>query len=219
MAFFDTLLSYVGLSYALAHPGEMTKLILQHVKLIGIAGSLDIAVGVFLGILITRQRFRKYAGAVLSVVNIGQTVPSLAVVGLAMGLLGLGLKPAVFALFIYGLLPIVRNTLAGIEDVDPAIVEAAVGMGMTPNQILFRIELPLAVSVIMAGIKTSLVVNVGTAALAFLIGGGGLGDLIFTGIALADTELMLAGAVPTALLAILVDFLLGRIELLLTPPG
>mgnify|MGYP000545485103 CR=1 FL=1 len=219
MAFFDTLLSYVGLPYALAHPGEMTKLILQHVKLIGIAGSLDIAVGVFLGILITRQRFRKYAGAVLSVVNIGQTVPSLAVVGLAMGLLGLGLKPAVFALFIYGLLPIVRNTLAGIEDVDPAIVEAAVGMGMTPNQILFRIELPLAVSVIMAGIKTSLVVNVGTAALAFLIGGGGLGDLIFTGIALADTELMLAGAVPTALLAILVDFLLGRIELLLTPPG
>ena len=131
----------------------------------------------------------------------------------------LGLTGAAFALFVLTLLPIVLNTIAGLRSVPQPLIEAARGMGMTPAQILRRVELPNAVFVILAGIRTALAINVGTAPLAFLIGGGGLGELIFTGIDLMDPSMLLAGAIPTALLAIFVDFLVGQAQFWLIPRG
>jgi osmoprotectant transport system permease protein len=131
--------------------------------------------------------------------------------------MGLGWQTAVFALWFNSLLPILRNTIAGIESVNPDIIDAGKGMGMTQRMILWKIELPNASYAILAGIRTSTVINVGTAALAFLIGGGGLGDLIFTGISLYDTGTMLAGAVPVIVLAILIDFVLEKLGNIITP--
>ncbi|MBW1713372.1 MAG: ABC transporter permease, partial [Deltaproteobacteria bacterium] len=146
-------------------------------------------------------------------------VPSLAIIAIAMGFMGIGRKTAIFGLVIYSILPIIRNTAAGLLDVSEALIDAGRGMGMTPMQILFRVEIPNAMYIIMAGIRTSTVVMVGTAAVAFLIGGGGLGDLIFTGIGLVDTGIMLAGAIPTALLAILVNWLLSQAEKVVISKG
>ena len=151
--------------------------------------------------------------------NVGQTVPSLAVLALAMSYLGLGYQTAVFALWFHSLLPILRNTVAGIESVSPDIIDAGKGMGMKPMQVLWKLELPNASYAIIAGIRTATVINVGSAALAFLIGGGGLGDFIFTGISLYDTGIMLAGAVPVTALALLIDWLLGLLEKWIVPKG
>ncbi len=185
----------------------------QHIELVAISGGLAIAVGIPLGVLLTRTRFRRYGDAALQVLNIGATVPTLAVLALSMSFLGIGNVPAVFGLFIATILPIVSNTLAGIRAVPPQLIEAAHGMGLNPRQILWQVELPNALFVIYAGIRSALAINVGTVPLAFLIGGGGLGELIFTGIALNDFGTMLAGAIPTALLAVLVDFIVAQFQL------
>lgn len=163
--------------------------------------------------------WRSLAPGVINVANVGQTVPSLAVLGLSMSFLGIGFLPAIFALWIRALLPIVRNTVAGILSVEADIVEAARGMGMTRRQILFRIELPLAMAIIFAGIRTSVVFNVGVGALAFYIGAGGLGHLIAIGIGLSNDAILIAGGVLTALLAVSADFIMDRIEERLVPPA
>jgi osmoprotectant transport system permease protein len=191
----------------------------EHLFLVAVSGGLAITVGVALGVLLTRPFLRPVAETAMQVVNLGQTIPTLAVLALSMSVLGIGTVPAIFALWIYSLLPIVRNTYAGILAVSPPILEAARGMGMTETEILCWIELPNALYVIIAGIRTALVINIGTVPLAFLIGGGGLGQLIFTGIDLFNTGMMLAGAIPTALLAILVDFLLGVATYYVVPKG
>ena len=198
---------------------DITYLGQQHIELVVISGGLAIIVGVPVGVLLTRPRFRRYGNIALQVLNIGATVPTLAVLALSMSALGIGDRPAIFALFIATLLPIVSNTLAGIRAVPPHLIEAAHGMGMSTRQILWQVELPNAMFVIYAGIRTALAINVGTVPLAFLIGGGGLGELIFSGIALDDFGTMLAGAIPTALLAILVDFLMGQLQLWTIPRG
>ena len=180
---------------------------------------MAIAVGLPLGIVLTRQRFRRYANAVTQIVNLGTTIPTLAIIALAMSVFGIGAPPAIFGLFTLTLLPIVLNTIAGLRMVPPHLIEAARGMGMTPGQILRRVELPNAVFVILAGIRTALAINVGTVPLAFLIGGGGLGELIFTGIDLMEPTMLLAGAIPTALLAIFVDFAIGQCQYWLVPRG
>jgi osmoprotectant transport system permease protein len=162
-------------------------------------------------------RFRRYANAVTQVVNLGTTIPTLAILAIAMSILGIGAPPAIFGLFVLTLLPIVLNTIAGLRMVPEYLLEAARGMGMTPAQILFRVELPNALFVILAGVRTALAINVGTVPLAFLIGGGGLGELIFTGIDTTDTGMLLAGAIPTALLAILVDSSIGAGAVLAGP--
>lgn len=198
---------------------EIIKYTIQHVQMVSFAGGLSILVGIPLGFLVTKRRFPAFSPFIIGGVNILQTVPSLAIVAIALPLLGAGFKPAVLALFAYGLLPIVRNTYAGINHIDESIIESAKGMGMTSRQIVKKIEIPLAVPIIMAGIRTSVVINVGTATLASLIGAGGLGDLIITGIDLRAMTLMLQGAVPTAVLAILFETLLSRIEYVLTPEG
>jgi osmoprotectant transport system permease protein len=191
----------------------------EHLVLVAVSGGLAIAIGVPLGVLLTRRFVRRAAETAIQVVNLGQAIPTLAVLALSMSVLGIGTVPAIFALWIYSLLPIVRNTYAGILAVSPATLEAARGVGMTDSQILYRIELPCALYVIIAGIRTALVINIGTVPLAFLIGGGGLGQLIFTGIDLFDTAMMLAGAIPTALLAVAVDHLLGLLAYYLVPIG
>ncbi|MDY6875328.1 MAG: ABC transporter permease [Chloroflexota bacterium] len=190
----------------------------EHLRLILISTTLAIAVAVPAGILITRQGFRDFSGLILGVANVGQSVPSIAILALFMGILGLGATTAIFALWLYALLPIVRNTATGIEEVDPNIIEAATGMGMTPRQILLQIELPLAFPVMFAGMRTAAVINVGTAALGAFIGAGGLGTFIITGIPLARDRMILVGAVLTAVLAVLMDWILGKVEDRLVAP-
>lgn len=191
----------------------------QHIMLVLISAGLAVAVGVPLGITLTRQRFGRYSGAVVQFLNVGATIPTLAVLALSMSFLGIGDLPAIFGLFVLTLLPIVSNTLAGIRAVPRHLIEAAHGMGMNPARILWQVELPNALFVIFAGIRTAVAINVGTVPLAFLIGGGGLGELIFTGIALNEFGIMLAGAIPTALLAIFADFVMGQIQLWTIPRG
>lgn len=159
------------------------------------------------------------ASPTLALVGLLQTVPGIALLAFMIPLFGIGTLPAVFALFIYSLLPILRNTYAGVSDADPEAVQAGVALGMTEAQVLGRIRLPLAAPIIMAGIRTAAVINVGTATLAAFIGAGGLGDPIVAGLALSDPLLILSGAVPAALLALVVDLILGRIERSVTPRG
>lgn len=198
--------------FALDNPWEIWRLTKQHLRLVVTAGVIAICLGLPIGVLVTRGFMRKYKEITLNLLGICQTVPSLAIIAMAMGFLGIGIQTAIFGLVVYSVLPIIRNTAAGLADVSPVLLDAGKGMGMTPLQILLRIEIPNALYIIMAGIRTSIVVMVGTAAVAFLIGGGGLGDLIFTGIGMVDTGIMLAGAIPTALLAIIANWLLGFFE-------
>jgi osmoprotectant transport system permease protein len=191
----------------------------QHMELVAISGGLAILVGVPLGVLISRPSFRVVAESVMQLLNIGTTVPTLAVLALSMSVLGIGAVPAVFALWVATLLPIVRNTFVGILEVPRHLIEAATGMGMRPRQILLRVELPNALYVIFAGIRTAVTVNVGTVPLAFLIGGGGLGELIFTGIDLSEPGMMLAGAIPTAILAVITDFVIASVTRMAVPRG
>jgi osmoprotectant transport system permease protein len=191
----------------------------QHLTLVAISGGLAILVGVPLGLWLSRPRMRRFAETIMQGLNLGSTIPTLAVLALAMTLMGTGNKPAIFGLWAASLLPIVRNTYAGMMGVPTHFIEAATGMGMRPMQILGGVELPNALFVTFAGIRTALAVNVGTAPLAFLIGGGGLGELIFTGIDLNEPGMMLAGAIPTALLAVLVDFAVGVIAYWVVPRG
>jgi osmoprotectant transport system permease protein len=199
--------------------GDIVFLTRQHLELVAISGGLAIAVGVPLGLWLSRPRMRGAAETIMQALNLGSTVPTLAVLALSMSLLGIGVVPAIFGLWVSSLLPIVRNTYAGMLGVPAHFVEAATGMGMRPLQILSGVELPNALYVTFAGIRTALAINVGTAPLAFLIGGGGLGELIFTGIDLNEPGMMLAGAIPTALLAVLVDFAVGVLAYWVVPRG
>jgi osmoprotectant transport system permease protein len=208
-----------ALQFIMENPSDLVYLAGQHLKLVAISSIAAICAAVPLGIFITRPQFKKFEFLVVNFANIGQTVPSIAILALVMSYLGLGWQTAVFALWFSSLLPILRNTIAGIQSVHPAIIDAGKGMGMTQKLILWKLELPNASYVILAGIRTATVINVGTAALAFLIGGGGLGDLIFTGISLYDTGIMLAGAVPIILLAVTIDFIIGKAEKVITPKG
>jgi len=183
---------------------------LEHIGLTFISLFLAVLVGLPLGILIARKR--KLSGSVLGIAGILQTIPSIALLGFMIPLLGIGPKPAIVALLLYALLPIIRNTYTGITGVDAAVKEAATAMGMSKWQILFKVELPLAMPVILAGIRTATVITVGVATLASYIAAGGLGEFIFGGISLNNTNMILAGAIPAALLAIIFDFLLSRVQ-------
>ncbi|MDD4088661.1 MAG: ABC transporter permease [Tissierellia bacterium] len=184
----------------------------QHIKLVTVSAGAAIIVSVPLGIFLTRPKFKKFTNIVVSIVNIGQTVPSLAILALFVGFFGVGFNSGVFALWVYSLLPILNNTLAGILDVDQSILEAAKGMGMTPAKILSKIELPIASPVIMAGIRTAVTINIGTATLAAFIGAGGLGDIIIAGNNINRWQIVILGAILSALLALLTDYLMGLFE-------
>lgn len=191
----------------------------QHVELVLWSGGLAIATGIPVGVLLSRPAFRGVSEAVLQVFNLGTTIPTLAILALSMTWLGIGMVPAVFGLWAATLLPIVRNTYTGLRSVQPHLIQAARGMGMTGPQTFRRVEFPNALFVILAGVRTALAICVGTVPLAFLIGAGGLGELIFTGIALNELPMMLAGAIPTALLAVVTDFLIGGLQFCIVPRG
>ena len=216
---------YGAWAYTIKNLAEFFRLTLEHLVLVIVSMAAAITVGVSLGTLMTRKGFDHLGPAIMGVVNVWQSVPSLGVIALAygflplLGLSGIGVVPALIALFFHAVAPIVRNTYAGIQAVSKDVIEAATGMGMNPKQILFRIELPNALPVIMGGVRTSTAIIVGTAPLAFLIGGGGLGFWIFTGIALMDMGIMMAGAVPVALIAMLADAVLARAEKIVVSKG
>jgi len=191
----------------------------DHLLMVFWAVLIAMAIGVPLGTLVTRPGFTKLSPLVVGGANVGQSIPSLAVIAIMAPVLGFGLQSAIVALFIYGLLPILRNSYASMKNIDPAMIEAARGMGMTRWQIIRKIELPLARPVIMAGIRICTVVTVGTAELAVLVGGKGLGTITLTGVFARQILLILQGAAPTAILAISLGFILERIESRMTPRG
>lgn len=188
-----------------------------HLLLVGISISIATLVGIPLGILITRQaQLRK---PILGIANILQTIPSLALFGFLISVPiigGIGAKTAIIALTLYSFLPIIRNTYTGISSVDPAIREAARGMGMTDKQMLLQVEIPLALGIILAGVRVATVIAIGVATIAAAIGAGGLGVFVFRGIAMVNNDLILAGAVPAAVLAILADWAIALLEQRLT---
>ena len=192
---------------------EVLTLIAEHLWLVFLSTSIAVAIGLPIGILLTRHaRFR---GPVLGIANVMQTVPSLALFGFLIPLPfigGIGARSAIVALVLYALLPVIRNTVTGILGVDTNVREAAVAMGMTDKQVLWQVELPLAMSVILTGIRIAVVINVGVATIAAVVGAGGLGTYIFRGLRQYDNVLILAGAVPAALMALAADFLLGLLE-------
>jgi osmoprotectant transport system permease protein len=193
-----------------SHAGDLLEQTYQHLVLTVVALALSILVGLPIGLWLTRRT--RFKGLVLGFAGVLQTIPSLALLGFLIPLTGIGAAPAIVALFLYALLPILRNTVTGIEEVQGPVKEAAVGMGMTDVQVLRNVELPLATPSILAGIRTATVVSVGVATLAALIGGGGLGVYVFRGISLANTTMILAGAVPAAVLALSLDAVLGLLE-------
>ncbi len=203
----------------LRYKKDILYLVKQHLVLVGISGSAAIACGVGIGVWLTRPWMARYAEGTIQAVNVATSIPTLGKLALMMSVLGIGALPAIVGLWIATLLPIVRNTYEGIRAVPAPLIDAAHGMGMGPGAILARVELPNALFVIFAGVRTAMAVNVGTAPIAFLIGGGGLGELIFTGIDLQEHGMMLAGAIPTALLAVVVDFLFGQAQYWLVPRG
>ncbi|WP_174977243.1 ABC transporter permease [Pandoraea communis] len=199
------LVYWLGVDTLVKYRGDLVYYTQQHLKLVAISMAMAIAVGVPAGVLISRSKFAKHAERAVQIFNIGNTLPSLAVLALSMAVLGIGDRPAILALWLASLLPIVRNAYEGLRQVPPALRESARGMGMTPAQVLFRVDLPNAMPVIVGGIRTSLAINVGTAPLAFLIGADSLGQLIFPGIYLNDPTKLLLGAAGTALLALVLD--------------
>jgi osmoprotectant transport system permease protein len=190
---------------------------LEHIGISAVALLLGILVAVPLGLAL--ERYRRGAETAIRLLGMTQTIPSLALLAFFIPFLGVGRVPAVVALWIYSLYPIVRNTYTGVRDADPRAVEAATALGMTPGQVLTQVRLPLAAPILLAGIRTAAVLTVGTATLAAFIGAGGLGEPIVTGLQLASSAMILSGAIPAAVLALVVDALLGWVERALRPRG
>jgi len=191
----------------------------QHLELVLVSGLAAVLVAIPLGIILSRPGMVRYAEYVMQGLNIGATIPTLAMLAMSMSFLGIGFMPAVFALFVITLLPITRNTYTGLRNVPAHLNEAARGMGMSDIHRLIRVELPNSLSIIFAGMRTAFSLNIGTVPIAYLIGGGGLGELVFMGIRLDDIPMMLAGAIATAALAVLVDITLGLLSQLCIPKG
>ena len=198
--------------------GQVLELTLEHLWLVGVSTVLAVLIGIPLGILIAH--WPRWNKPVLASANVIQTIPSLALFGFLLPVPWLGDRAerlAILALTLYALLPLIRNTYTGIRGVDPAVVEAGRGMGLTDLQLLLKVELPLALSVILSGVRVAVVISVGLATIAAAIGAGGLGELIFRGLAMVNNQLILAGAIPAAGLALLADFGLGWLEKRLQP--
>lgn len=210
-------MNWLRLQDALFH--RAPEALAVHILMVVVAVTIAVVISVPIGIVLTRPRGRKLGIVVLNILNLLQTFPGLAIVALAMPLLGMGLKPTIVALVVQGLLPIARNTIAGLAGVNPDVKEAALGMGMSQKRILWEVEIPLAMPIILAGIRTSTVYIVSTGTLAAYIGGGGLGDLILTGLNMFWSEFLIVGAGLGALLAIALDRALGYLAYKVTPPG
>ncbi len=223
LGFLGLLLIYSLLSdldkYFLNNWQQIVRLLKQHLILVSSSLVIATSLGLTVGILFSRPQLNQYQGVVMYIVGLGQTIPSLAVLALAMSFLGIGRRPAILALTIYTVLPIARNTLAGLEAVGDDLIDAARGMGLTPLQILLEVELPNALRVILTGFRLAMVINIGTAALGTLVGAGGLGEQIFTGISFLQPKIMLSGALPTAFLALIADYGVQWLERILISDG
>ena len=197
------------IKYIINQKSQIINLLLQHIQLTFIAILFAIIIGIPLGILVSKnEKIRKY---ILGLINIFQAIPSMALLGLLVPMLGIGSKPAIVAVVLYSLLPIVKNTSTGILGIDKNIIESATGIGLTSKQILYKIQLPLALPVIMAGIRISAVTAVGLMTLAAFIGAGGLGYLVFSGVQTVNNVMILAGAIPACILALVVDYLFSKV--------
>jgi osmoprotectant transport system permease protein len=206
--------------FFMRHRNEILQSTGEHIWLVGAAMMLAIMIGVPLGIVVARRPW--LSKPILGTANVAETIPSLALFGFLLPVPWLGDRAdrlAIVALTLYALLPIIRNTSAGITGVDPAVREAARGMGMTNRQILWKVELPLSIPTVIAGIRIATVLTIGIATIAAAVGAGGLGEFIFRGLAMVNNQLILAGAVPAALLALAADFMLGVLERRLRPAG
>ena len=212
-------------NYFFKHFDKILEWTLQHLYIILVANACAVVIGVAIGLYISGRGRQKTAETVIYFASIMMTVPSLALYGILMGILhaltlpSIGFLPVVIALTLYGLLPIIRNTYTALVEVDPAIIEAGRGMGMSERQILIRVKIPLAVPVIMAGLRQAIVMNIGIAAIGSYIGAGGLGQPIFRGIANYRIDLIIVGAFCVSIMAIIIDLLMGRVEWLVTPKG
>ncbi|MFH7027584.1 MAG: ABC transporter permease [Heteroscytonema crispum UTEX LB 1556] len=199
--------------FLIKYASEIIERTIEHLFLVVISIGVATIIGIPLGILITR--YKNLRQPILGIANVLQTIPSLALFGLLIPVPvigGIGQTPAIVALTLYSLLPIIRNTYTGITSVDSAIREAGRGMGMTDKQLLLQVEIPLAMAVILAGVRVATVIAIGVATIAAAIGAGGLGELIFRGIAVVNNQLLLAGAVPAAVIALIADFAIGWLE-------
>jgi osmoprotectant transport system permease protein len=206
------------LQFILQNRSEVLQLTLEHLWLVGVSTVFAVLIGIPLGILITRRPLLNRP--VLVVANAIQTIPSLALFGILLTVPWIGEPPSrmvILALILYALLPLIRNTYAGIKGVDPAVIEAGRGMGMTSRQLLWQVELPLSLGVIIAGVRVATVLSIGLTTIAAAIGAGGLGQYIFRGLAMVNNSVILAGAIPAAFLALFADASLGWLEKRLTP--
>ena len=195
------------------HPrASLLVLVGEHLELVTISSSLTILIGVPVGVWVTRPSGRSFLPIITDLTSFGQTFPPVAVLALAVPMIGFGLLPTVIALFLYGLLPVVRNTIAGLRAVPGDILDAAYGIGMSRMQALVRVEIPLAARVIMAGVRISVIINIGTAMIGAVIGAGGLGSPIIAGLVQDNIAYIIEGAVPAAILAVIADQLLANIE-------
>lgn len=201
--------------FVLLKKGQLLSLALKHIQLSALAVVIAILIGIPLGILIAKKR--KLAPSIIGLANILQAIPSLALMGFLIPFLGIGETPAIIMVCLYSLLPIIKNTYTGLSNINPATIEAGKAMGMTESQLLRMVQLPLALPIIMAGIRISAVTAVGLMTIAAFIGAGGLGGLIFTGIQTVNPEMILAGAIPACILALLMDFIIGKVEKVVDP--
>ncbi|MEV4006084.1 ABC transporter permease [Actinomadura sp. NPDC049753] len=198
---------------------EITHQFLQHIRLVAVSTALVLAIAVPLGVLLTRPRLSRFSAPFLALANVGQAVPSIGVLVLLAVTVGIGFQKAVIALILVSALPVLRNTMVGLRGVDRSLIEAGRGIGLSRAAVLFRVELPLAVPVILASVRVAVILNVGSATLAAFTNAGGLGDLINTGISLNRTPILLTGSVLTAVLAMAADWLIGIVEFVLRPRG
>ncbi|REE95644.1 ABC transporter permease [Thermomonospora umbrina] len=197
----------------------ITQRLIEHVQLVAVSTALVLAIGIPLGVLLTRPRLRRASPPFLAMANVGQAIPSIGVLVLLAVIVGVGFRNAIIALVLVSALPVLRNTMIGLDGVDRSLIDAGRGMGLSKTAVLFRVELPLAVPVILASVRIAVILNVGSATLAAFTNAGGLGDLINTGIALNRTPILLTGSVLTAVLAMASDWLVGLVERRLRPRG
>lgn len=198
---------------------EIAGQAVQHVKLVAVSTALVLAIAIPLGVLLTRPRLRRLSAPFLALANVGQAVPSIGVLVLLAVTVGIGFQKAVIALILVSALPVLRNTMVGLQGVDRSLIDAGRGIGLSRTAVLFRVELPLAVPVILASVRVAVILNVGSATLAAFTNAGGLGELINTGIALNRTPILLTGSILTAVLAMAADWLIGIAEYVLRPRG
>ena len=206
-------------SYYFNNFGKIISALEVHIFIFLVSLTFSIIIGMAISIFITQEGKKKIGRVILSVMGAAQSVPSLVIIALIFIFVGIGIKPAIIALVIYGLVPIIFNTTSGILSVRPNIIEAGKGMGLTQNQLLWKVKIPIALPVIMGGIRSSATIIIGSTTVAAVIGGGGLGDFIFIGLKLQKPEMLISGAITVSLLAIIVDYIMAMIERKVVPRG